>query len=375
MDTRGPTPRVGIAPADDPELAGVLEQPGPFLSLQLTTEAKVENASPRNVARWKNVRRELEEAGVPAGLLGQIDGIVPDAHHWGQTLGLVANNSGVLLTRSFAELPERESVWQFAPLPSVAPMIEWDQRNAAHLVVVVDRAGAEITGWVHGRRELEEEDVEHDRHDPHLRKTKPGGWSQRKFQDKAENIWEEDAERVAQRVAELYDEFGARVVIVAGEVRARALLKEKLRSDVAARLKEAEGEADDAEVKRLVATAVAEDTVALIEKFKEERGQHDRAAAGATATLRALAAAQVDTLLVANDPDDDRTAFFGPDLPNAVAPDEGMVKDMGIDNPVEGRLVDICIRAAFGTSAAVRIVPAHAVPDAVSAILRFTTGG
>jgi hypothetical protein len=375
METRGPTPRLGISPADDAELAGLFDQPGPFLSLQLTTEAKVENASPRNVARWKNVRRDLEEAGVPADLLGQIDGIVPDAHHWGQTLGIVGNASGVLVTRSFAELPERESVWRFAPLPSVAPMIEWDQRNVAHLVVVVDRAGAEITGWVHGRRQVADEDVEHDPRDPHLRKSKPGGWSQRKFQDKAENLWEEDAERVAQRVAELYDELGARVVILSGDVRARALLKEKLRADVAGRIKEAEGEADDAEVKRLVATAVAEDTVALIEKFKEERGQGDRAAEGATATLRALAAAQVDTLLVANDPDDARTAWFGPELPNAVAADVGSVKDMGIDNPVEGRLVDVCIRAAFGTSAAVRVVPAHAVPDGLSAILRFTTGG
>jgi peptide subunit release factor 1 (eRF1) len=126
------------------------------------------------------------------------------------------------------------------------------------------------------------------------------------------------------------------------------------------------------EAVRCVATAVASDTVALLEKFKEERGQGDRAADGPVRVLEALAAAQVDTLLIADDPDDSRTAWFG-DLPNALSHESSTVKDMGVDSPQEGRLVDVCIRAAWGTGAAVRVVPSHALRDGVGAILRFTT--
>ena len=47
-------------------------------------------------------------------------------------------------------------------------------------------------------------------------------------------------------------------------------------------------------VVRLVSSAVAEDTVALLRKFKEEKGQHDRAASGVTETMAALAQAKVE---------------------------------------------------------------------------------
>jgi peptide subunit release factor 1 (eRF1) len=122
----------------------------------------------------------------------------------------------------------------------------------------------------------------------------------------------------------------------------------------------------------MVKSAVAEDTVALLRKFKEESGQGDRAADGVARTLEALAASQVDTLLLGDDVDDPRTAWFGR-LPNVVGADEAAVKALGEDNPQEARVADVCIRSAWGTGAGVRIVPRHAVPEGVGAILRFTT--
>jgi hypothetical protein len=46
--------------------------------------------------------------------------------------------------------------------------------------------------------------------DPMLRKSNPGGWSQRRYQQRAENLWEENAKAVADQVAGLVDEIGAR---------------------------------------------------------------------------------------------------------------------------------------------------------------------
>jgi hypothetical protein len=379
METRGTTPPVGLGPSDAPELARLFEQPGPFLTVYLATENAIENAAQRSELRWRNLRREAEEAGAPARMLDAVEPLVPDAHLEGQTLAVVANQDGVLLSQVLADPPTTD-LWRLAPLPSIAPLIEWRQQAANHIVVLADRTGADIVGVVQGSQEVNDTAGDQDSDDPDLRKVRPGGWSQRRYQERAENQWNENAKQVAERVNELFDEIAARVVVVAGDVRALQLLREHLRPDVMEVVQEIDGSravdggvdslAND--VVRAVATAVASDTVALLEKFREELGQGDRAVEGEYATLQALTAAQVDTLLVADDPDDTRTAYFG-ELPNVVAQDATTVKDLGIDNPVEGRLVDACIRAAFGTSASVRIVPGSAVRDGVGAILRFTT--
>ena len=92
---------------------------------------------------------------------------------------------------------------------------------------------------------------------------------------------------------------------------------------------------------------------------------------GTGPTIAALAAARVDTLLIHDDPDDARTAWFGPE-PGMVAESAAALADMGVDRPREARLVDVAIRAAFATGAAVRLIPSvGSVKDGIGAILRF----
>jgi peptide subunit release factor 1 (eRF1) len=83
---------------------------------------------------------------------------------------------------------------------------------------------------------------------------------------------------------------------------------------------------------RALVQLVAEDTAALVRKLREELGQHDRAVEGAAATLAALARGQVEVLLVHGDPDDDRTAWFGPE-PTHVATTPDDLGAMGIEAP------------------------------------------
>jgi peptide subunit release factor 1 (eRF1) len=122
---------------------------------------------------------------------------------------------------------------------------------------------------------------------------------------------------------------------------------------------------------KLVSTEVAAETVELLRTFKQERGQQDLATEGTSATLSALAAARVEVLLVHDDPDDARTAWFGPE-PGMVAEQAQTLQDMGVQTPEEGRLVDVAVRAAFTTGAAVRMIPSvQSVTDGLGAILRF----
>jgi hypothetical protein len=384
MESSGTTPPGGQSPAAIPDIAAAFDGPGPFVTVYLGTEAAVEQAAQQNELRWKTLRRQLEEDGAPAEALAAIDPLVPEAHLRGRTLAVVADGEGARLVRHEPEPPARDAGW-VASLPRVGPLIDWAQSAVPHLVVLADRAGADIVAFTRsadraGAGEAPVVSVGDDTgQDPVLRKSNPGGWSQRRYQNRAENQWEQNAKEVADQVAALADDIGARLIVVAGDVRALQLLNEHLPAQTAELVREVDGSrapgsgldeiADD--VVKLAATVAAEDTVEFLRLFKQERGQRDLAVAGAKDTIAALAAARVDTLLIHDDPDDDRTAWFGPD-PGMVAQTQNALGDLGVANPVKGRLVDVAIRAAFTTGAAVRIVPsAGSVKEGIGAILRF----
>jgi Bacterial archaeo-eukaryotic release factor family 2 len=384
MESSGTTPPGGQTAAAVPDIAGAFDGEGPFVTVYLGTEAAVEQASQQNELRWKTLRRELQEAGAPAEALGAIDPLVADAHHQGRTLAVVADAGGIRLVRHEPDPPTRDAGW-VAPLPRVGPLLEWAQAAIPHLVVLADRAGADIVVFsrqadAFGAGGAPLVSVGEDSGDiPVLRKSNPGGWSQRRYQNRAENQWEHNAKQVADRVAELADETGARLIVVTGDVRALQLLRDHVPARIADLLREVDGSrgpgsgldeiADD--VVKLASTLAAEDTVELLRQFKQERGQDDLAAQGATATIAALAAARVDTLLIHDDPEDKRTAWFGPE-PGMVAETEKTLTELGVPKPRKGRLVDVAIRAAFTTGAAVRIVPSvGSVKEGIAAILRF----
>lgn len=124
-------------------------------------------------------------------------------------------------------------------------------------------------------------------------------------------------------------------------------------------------------VQEQLTAVVNTDTMDLLGKFREELGQGDRAADGPDHTLAALARAQVEVLLVAESPEDQRTALFGPE-PAQVGRERDDLVAMGVDAPQEGPLVDVAVRAALGTGAGVRLVPRDDAPTGrTGAILRW----
>lgn len=121
-----------------------------------------------------------------------------------------------------------------------------------------------------------------------------------------------------------------------------------------------------------IATVAASDTVALSRRLDTEAAQDARAVQGPGATLRALQQGQVDVLLVHDDLDDDRSGWFGPH-PLEAASTRAELDAIGAPEAIEGRLVDVAIRAALGSGAGVRVVPAHAghLVDGFAALLRW----
>ena len=374
MERSGATPRVA---ADTSDLVDLVKAVGPFLTLQLTTEADIDNAAQRSEQRWRAVRDEAAAQGAPVEVLDAVDPLVPEAHLEGQGLAVVASAAGVLHGEHVARVPERDLA-RWAPLPALLPIVAWRQESPAYVTVLADRQGADLTLV---RRERPDVHREAGGDDYPLRKPNAGGWSQRRYQERAEHTWERNAADAAEQVARLARRSDARLIVVAGDERAVALLQEHLPAELAERLvvvsggRSPDGSEDifQAEAGVAVELAVNADADALLQKFREERGQDDRAAEGTRATFAALAMAAVDVLLVApDDPEDPRVAWFGPE-PTQLATTAAEVKAMGVDQPAEGRLVDVAVRAALGTGADIRVVGAGAgLEGGIGAILRWS---
>ena len=359
------------------DLVPVVSGTGPVASVYLDITSATTDPQGQADLRWKNFRRALEQDGTDTTTLAAMDAIVAEGHGGGDGLAMFATGGRVLHHSRWPDPPD-QGLARWAPLASVGQLLHWRQSMVSYLVVRVDRAGADMVALLPGGPDIEAE-VSGD--DLHIQRSAPGGWSQRRFQQRAENQWESNAGEVADSLVKLFDEVSARLVVVSGDVRAIQFLKEGLPARVLDVVEEVDGgreeEAEDRiaeEALRLGAAAAAADTVALLAKFREERGQDDRASDGVSPTVGALQRAQVETLLVRDDPTDERSLWFGPEgVHLAMAPEP--LSELGVKAIQEGRLVDVLIRAALSTGSEIRILPttaANGPTDNVGAILRWT---
>jgi len=378
MEHSGVTPHGAVTAA---ELTELVLADGPFLSVYLTTEAEIDNAAQRAEQRWKTLRSTLAGDGVPEEVLGTVDPLVGDAHLMGQCLAVFATPGGLVHVEHHPD-PPVEDLGRWAPLPLLTGVLRWRQASPPHVAVLADSRGADLFALRAAEPNIQREaqggrDI--------VGSSAPHGESQRRNHHRVESLWEQNAKAVSEEVVRLVQLVDARLVVAAGDVRAVELLKEALPKEVLDKLevvgggRSPDGSIDDVvtDVDRLVEAAVAHDTDVMLAKFREESGQDDKASDGPARTLEALAMAQVDTLLVHDDPADDRQGWFGPE-PTHVALDEDTIQAMGVDEHQRARLVDVAVRAALGTGAGVRVIPgetsADGPTDGLGAVLRWASG-
>lgn len=371
-------PSAGVSRDDLPAVARIFEADGPYLSVYLDTEAAVANAAQKSELHWKDLRRELTASDVPEAMLAAVDPVVGSAHLFGETLGVVVASDGSSVV-GHGPGPPTHDLGRLSSLPSVAPLLEWAQRQPPHLTVLIDHTGADVLAVGPDNQTRVEAVGKTEAHDPHLHRAGPGGWSQPHYQHKAENLWATNARAVAERVERIAGEVRARVVFVAGDVRARQLLRDALPVALGDLVRELDGSrAPDGsaehlaeEARQAVADSVAGETSELMAAFHHHYDQGGPAMVGARDVVAALAGTQVGTLVIPNALDDERTAWFGP-TPEAVALAHEELVALGVQRPLEARLPDALIRAAWGTGADVHVASeASALPDGIGALVRF----
>ena len=324
------------------DLRPLIAADGPFLTVLLPAPSRHADAAERFAVRCKNALKQVS-AEWPADDLGAFEReLAALPHHAGDSV-IVIRAAGGPTHVEFIHDPVEPRLFE-GPLPRLAPLIESRQRTIAHVVVDADKAGASITAFDGGRvlgSEIVEGETEH------IHRGHPGGWSQRRFQQRAENTWDENADDIAEAADEFARRVAARLVAVAGPARARSMVVDSL--DALVRNHEyaiepiEQGDVDgiaDA-VTRLTADVAASDAVAAIERAKESMATADGFDGD---VLGALDAGRVDTLLVH---DDDAST-------------------------TDDRHIDRCIARALSTHAHIVVVPQVAIlDDGVAAVLRW----
>lgn len=342
-------------------LRDLLAAPGPVASVYLRLEPRPQPEDDAEL-RWHSLAKRLTADGADAATVAALGKEVDSALPGTGVLAAFAAGGELRLS---ARIPgsAQGDLAAWSPLPHVLPLLEWRQDHPAHVVAVIDRTGADLAAYPAGGTEAVTARVEGT--DDEIERNAPGGMAQARYQRRAEDSWEHNAVRVGEAVTELLSRVSARLLLVSGDVRARQYLVKHLPPGVRKQLTIREvsgGRAADgsgpvraAQVDSEAHHAGEDETRELLRMLSEERHAAGRAVEGARETLQALAGGRVGTLVLAHDPQDGRSAWFGP-APTAVGDRPERV--YAADGPVQkAPLGDAAVRTAVLTGADVRVVP------------------
>ncbi|HEX6755185.1 MAG TPA: Vms1/Ankzf1 family peptidyl-tRNA hydrolase [Mycobacteriales bacterium] len=365
-------------------LADLATAPGPFATAYFDA-TRAEELAPRIVAtRWRALREALEAAGADSATLDAMQAAAGSEDHVPGAHGRVLVGSGGTLRWDVAlPAPPPHDFARFSPLPHLMPAVTALGPREPYIVALVDRVGADVT--VHGPDTVEERTIEGKRYP--IRKTGLGGWSALRYEHRAEDLWERNARQVAEVIESEVRRVAPAVVILAGDVRAREALRRVLAEAAAELVVElqtggrAEGIDEEKlrhEIDTVVARVAADRDQAVIDRFTEAYGRAKAgagdvlAAAGVADTVDALRSAEVEHLLIVEDPDSEAQAWIGPE-PTHLGLTVEELTALGVDAPTPERLDAALVRAAAGTGAAVvSLAPGQLdLPDGLGATLRY----
>ncbi|WP_158840276.1 Rv2629 family ribosome hibernation factor [Saccharothrix deserti] len=356
-------------------LGELVRQRGPFASVYLDASHDTEDAAKAMELRWRGVREELAGQGADEATLDALEGAVLTPVSGKSGRALIAAHGRLLLDRVLPRPPATETA-RWSDLPHLLPLATWMEPTVPHVVVLVDRAGADLHGYDgRGERTAEVRGEEHPLH-----KVGGGGWSHRRLQKAVEETTKRNATHVAEEIDRLVTRLNARLLILGGEVQARAEVREELSPRCRDVLIEVEGAtlaegADDAAFDHAVQSLVAQYQFDLdndvVEEFAAESGRPDgRAVQGLAPVVEALREAKVAALLVSDPALGDRTVWSGDD-PAQLALRENDLRGLGVEHVGEHRADEALGTAAAATGAQVVVAEVAGLREGVGALLRY----
>jgi hypothetical protein len=329
----------------------------PMATIYLPLPSASEDAAQQFDIRRRNVPRQLLDAGADDALAAVAEHALTDRQHSdGAALLLVVDTGGVLVDRTLIRPVSRE-VLRIGPAPALLPALRAEQDDLDHAAVLLDRAGADV--WVRSTLEHAEQTAEVEGDTEFIHRAQPGGWSQRRFQQRSENTWESNASEVVAELLELVDLDRLDRIVVAGDTRAVGFFTEHLPSKSKERLIVVEGsrhsdhdaflDAADTAIR----TAAKEHEVSDIRQLREELAT-DVAVEGLE-VLSLLAEGRVERLFVVDDTESDERL----QVPYTVEPllAGPMAEEMSASE--RGPAADLAVLMAHRMGTAIHVLPSH----------------
>ncbi|MGY1741089.1 MULTISPECIES: baeRF2 domain-containing protein [unclassified Blastococcus] len=364
-------------------LQPVFAASGPYATVCADVTHTTENADTELDLRVRAIAERLTGQGAPEAAVAAVRDRLLEANDGGQIATLrgralvVAADGSVVLDQPLVDAP-REEVAAYAPTPDLLPVLRQMPGRVPHVVAVVDRLGGDISYIGMPGEEPEEQSVSGEKF--HIRKVKVGGWAHDHWQNSAENSWEDNADKVAERITSYARRLSPRFVLVAGDVRARQILTDRagevwkdlvVTTDEGGRAAGADREPIDRRAAELVAEHDAHEEAETVEKIASA-GAHGLAVTGTASVVEALRKGQVETLVLADRQDDEELLVGGSPMELGVgqADIDALGSTQAHSVPAERAL----LAAAVASAAAVVVVPRGAMPGdiPVAAILRYT---
>ncbi|MCU1442005.1 MAG: hypothetical protein JWQ59_155 [Cryobacterium sp.] len=220
---------------------------------------------------------------------------------------LLAQDGTVVVNQIVPGLPVEAEIVSFGAVPDVIPLLKHQPEEFSYLVVETSRDGGEVRLYRAGAAGTVSEDQVKGRTDT-LHKAHAGGWRQDRNQDHVEEIWKQTQSQLATTVDEIVRTRHPRLLVVAGDIRARQLLADELSAESRAILAieptntRADGASDEALVDRIneeIERVLQDDKSDVVDRLEIHKGRGDNTVEFSFgAIVQALAAAQVDTLVM-----------------------------------------------------------------------------
>jgi hypothetical protein len=362
-------------------LEPVFTATGPFATVCADVTHTTENADTELDLRVRAVADRLTEQGAPEPVVEAVRSRLLEGNEGGEAGTLrgralvVASDGTVVLDQALRDAPLRE-IAEWSAQADLLPVLRQLPGRIPHIVVLIDRVGADIT-FMGGPGQVEEETVEGDSYQ--IRKFPGGGWAHHRYQHNTENKWIHNADDVATHISSMVRRLRPRFVLVAGDVRARQILTDRasdLWSDLIVSMDEggraagADREPVDRRMDELIAEHEARECAEVLEQVRAAAA-HGLSATGTRAVVEALRKGQVETLVLADDPGEDTLLVGEP--PTVLGVDQHDMDALGSHGqvvPADRAL----LAAAVAGSAGVVVVPRSAMPGEapVAAVLRYT---
>jgi hypothetical protein len=364
-------------------LAPVFAATGPYATVCADVTHTTENADTEVELRVRGLAEKLTEQGAPEVVVEAVRSRLLEANEGGDVATLrgralvVAADGSVVLDQPLIDAPRRE-VAEYSPAPDLMPIVRQLPGRVPHIVVIADRVGADISvASLVGRPEIEDE-VEGDSFQ--IRKFPGGGWAHHRYQHNAENKWVHNADNVAERIASLVRRLHPRFVLLAGDVRARQILSDRasdlwseliVSMDEGGRAAGADREPVDQRAAELVAEHEAREEADAVEKI-QSAAAHGLAVTGTASVVEALRKGQVETLVLADQPDDEKLLVG--DSPLLLGTEQGDMDALGVQEVHSLPADRALFAAAVAGDSGIVVVPRAAMPGdiPVAAILRYT---